>query len=49
MCGDEDAEALSAVQSGEIDIALARLDDRVAALESPIVHDHWCWLPRIIG
>jgi DNA-binding transcriptional LysR family regulator len=35
------AEALSAVQSGEIDIAFARLDDRIPALEvRPIVRDH---------
>jgi DNA-binding transcriptional LysR family regulator len=35
------AQALSAVQSGEIDIAFARLDDHAAALEvRPIVHDH---------
>jgi DNA-binding transcriptional LysR family regulator len=41
MCEMKSAEALSAVQSGEIDIALARLDDRVAALEvRPIVRDH---------
>jgi DNA-binding transcriptional LysR family regulator len=35
------AEALSAVQSGEIDIAFARLDDHIASLEvRPIVRDH---------
>ena len=35
------AEALAAVQSGDIDIAFARLDDRVGSLEiRPIVGDH---------
>jgi DNA-binding transcriptional LysR family regulator len=35
------AEGLSAVQSGEIDIAFARLDDRVSSLDvRPIVYDH---------
>lgn len=35
------ADALSAVQNGEIDIALARFDDRISALEvRPIVNDH---------
>ena len=35
------SQALSAVQNGEIDIAFARLDDHVSALEvRPIVHDH---------
>jgi DNA-binding transcriptional LysR family regulator len=35
------AEALSAVQSGEIDIAFARFDDRIASLEvRPILYDH---------
>ncbi len=35
------ADALAAVQSGEIDIALARFDDRVTGLEiRPIVNDH---------
>jgi DNA-binding transcriptional LysR family regulator len=35
------AQALSAVQNGEIDIAFARLDDHFPALEvRPIVHDH---------
>lgn len=34
-------EALSAVQNGEIDIAFARLDERIADLDvRPIVHDH---------
>jgi DNA-binding transcriptional LysR family regulator len=37
----QSADALAAVQSGEIDIALARLNDRIAALDvRPIVHDH---------
>jgi DNA-binding transcriptional LysR family regulator len=37
----QSADALAAVQSGEIDIAFARLDDHIAALEiRPIVHDH---------
>jgi DNA-binding transcriptional LysR family regulator len=35
------ADALAAVQSGEIDIALARFDDRITSLEfRPIVNDH---------
>jgi DNA-binding transcriptional LysR family regulator len=35
------ADALAAVQSGELDIALARFDDRVPSLEMrPIVTDH---------
>jgi DNA-binding transcriptional LysR family regulator len=35
------AQALAAVQNGEIDIAFARFDDHFAALEvRPIVHDH---------
>jgi DNA-binding transcriptional LysR family regulator len=35
------ADALAAVQSGEIDIALARFDDRMTSLEfRPIVSDH---------
>ncbi len=35
------ADALAAVQSGEIDIAFARFDDRAASLEiRPIVSDH---------
>jgi DNA-binding transcriptional LysR family regulator len=35
------ADALTAVRSGEIDIALARLDDHVSALEvRPIIADH---------
>jgi len=35
------AQALSAVQNGEVDIAFARLDDHFPALEvRPIVHDH---------
>jgi len=35
------AEALSAVENGEIDMAFARLDDHVPTLEvRPIVHDH---------
>src|SRR6202012_5957628 len=37
----QSAEALAAVQSDEIDIALARFDDRISALEArPLVHDH---------
>ncbi len=35
------AEALSAVQRGEIDLAFARMDDHIRDLEvRPIVHDH---------
>jgi DNA-binding transcriptional LysR family regulator len=37
----QSGDALSAVQSGEIDIALARFDDHLTALEvRPIVNDH---------
>ncbi|HEX4411285.1 MAG TPA: LysR family transcriptional regulator [Xanthobacteraceae bacterium] len=37
----QSAYALAAVQSGEIDIAFARFDDQITALEvQPIVHDH---------
>lgn len=37
----QSAEALAAVQRGEVDIAFARFDDHIATLEvRPIVHDH---------
>jgi DNA-binding transcriptional LysR family regulator len=37
----QSADALAAVQSGEVDIAFARFDDRIAALEiRPLLRDH---------